>query len=118
MRDIVAVDEAVLPYDGPSVLRVLADVHSYGDWWPRPFQMEASTPPPGGVGARLRVRQGRLLSWSATVSAIEPDHVGFSLSEGAFEGEAKWTVRPVLGGTALVLRVDVDVRAWWLKAWS
>ena len=100
-------------YDGTSVLRVLA-----GGWWPRPFRIEAITPPPGGVGARLRVRQGRLLSWYATVSAIEPHHVGFSLSEGAFEGEAKWTVRPVLGGTALVLRVDVDIRAWWLKAWS
>ena len=118
MRDIVAVDEAVLPYSGESVLSVLADVGAYSSWWPRPFHFEAITPPAAGVGARLRVRQGVLLSWSATLSAIEPAHVDFSLSEGPLEGEAKWTVRPVLEGTALVLRVDVDVRAWWLRAWS
>ncbi len=118
MRDVVAVDEAVLPYDGTSVLHVLGDVHSYGNWWPRPFQIEAITPPPAAIGARLRVRQGPLLSWSATLSAIESDHVGFSLSEGSVEGEVRWTVRPVLEGTALVLRVDVDVRPWWLRTWS
>ncbi len=118
MRDIVAVDETVLPYSGESVLSVLADVGAYRDWWPRPFQLEASTPPKGGVGARLRVRQGPLLSWSATLTAIESDHVARSLSDGSVEGEVKWTVRPVLEGTALVLRVDVDVRAWWLRAWS
>lgn len=118
MRDIIAVDEAVLPYSGESVLSVLADVGAYRDWWPRPFRLEATTPPVAGIGACLRVRQGPLLSWSATLSSIESDHVGFSLSGGALEGEAKWTVRPVLEGTALVLRVDVDVRAWWLRAWS
>ena len=118
MRDIVAVDEAVLPFSGESVLSVLADVGAYSSWWPRPFHLEAMPPPAGGVGARLRVRQGPLLSWSATLSAIEPDHVGFSLSGGSLLGEAKWTVRPVLEGTALVLRVDVDVRAWWLRVWS
>ena len=104
-----------MPFPGESVLAVLADVNAYSSWWPPPFRFRVDDDSPSGVGARVRISNGYLLSWVATIETLEPDRIRMRYTGKAIEGEARWSVRAVLGGTALVHRVDVDVRSFWLR---
>ena len=118
-RRIVAIDEGVVPFPEDAVFGVLMDLSHYADWWPKPFRFRVEEAAPGNVGTRVRVWNGRLVSWLATVTAVGPNRIDLAYSGGAWEGEARWSLRDVLGGTAVVFRVDVDPRPWWLRfvAW-
>jgi len=114
-RSLVMVDEGVLPFRAEAVLRALADVESYREWWPAPLRFVAHPSGPAGDRARVRITAGRLLSWTVSVAAVGPDQVDAAFSEGSWDGEARWTLRPVTEGTAAVLRVEVDPVPRWLR---
>ena len=114
VRSLVAVDEGVLPYAQDAVRRVLLDVQRYHEWWPKPFAFEADDGP-ARAGTRLRATQRPLFHWVVTVTAIEPERIDMTYGEGSWEGDARWTLRPVLEGTALVHRIALDPRPLWLK---
>ena len=114
VRSLVAVDEGVLPYGEDAVRRVLLDVQRYHEWWPKPFAFEARDGP-AQPGTRLWVAQRPLFRWVATVTAVEPERIDMTFSDGSWEGEARWTLRPVLEGTAVVQRIALDPRPLWLK---
>jgi hypothetical protein len=114
VRSLVSVDEGVVPYSEEAVRRVLLDVQRYPEWWPKPFAFEASEGP-ARSGTRLRAANGPLLRWMVTVIAVEPERIEMTYGEGSWEGEARWTLRPVLEGTAVVHRIALDPRPLWLR---
>ena len=114
-RSLVMVDEGVLPFRPEAVLRTLTDVERYGEWWPAPLRFAAHPSGPSADRPRVRISAGPLVSWTAAVAAAAPDRVEAAFSEGSWEGEARWTLRPVTEGTAAVLRVEVDPVPWWLR---
>jgi hypothetical protein len=114
IRTLVAVDEGVLPYTEDAVRRVLLDVQRYHEWWPKPFTFEAPEGP-ARAGTRVVASNGPLFRWVATVTAVEPERIEMTYGEGTWEGDARWTLRPVLEGTAVVYRIALDPRPLWLK---
>jgi hypothetical protein len=113
-RSLVAVDEGVLPYAEEAVRRVLLDVQRYHEWWPKPFTFEADDGP-ARAGTRLRAAQRPLFRWVVTVTAVLPERIDMTYGEGSWEGDARWTLRPVLEGTAVVHRIALDPRPLWLR---
>jgi hypothetical protein len=111
----VTVDEGILPFREDPVRRVLADVARYGEWWPRGLRFAALPAASPDAGVRVRISGGPLQSWSATITDVEAGRIAASLSDGVWEGEARWTLRPVTEGTAAVLRLEVDPVPWWLR---
>lgn len=112
-RQIAAIDEAILGYTPDRVWAILADVGRYKEWCAPELQVE-TLEDKQGVGSRLKIANGRLVSWVATLTQLEPDRVVFRY-EGAWNGEARWTVAPCQDGTRLVFRIDVDPGPLWLK---
>jgi ribosome-associated toxin RatA of RatAB toxin-antitoxin module len=115
VRRIVAIDEAMVPFAEDAVRRVLVDFARYPEWWPAPYRVRTVGPETDGVGARLRIAKGPLIAWTATVTAVEPRRIDLAYSEGAWNGEARWSLRPVVEGTAVVHRVDLDPVPIWLR---
>jgi len=114
MNRVVTIDEHTVPYPLVEVQRVLLDVHRYPEWWPRPFRFEALDPEPAAVGSRLAVRLGLLLRWTATLTGVAPDRLDLSYA-GAWNGTARWSLREVVDGTAVLYRMDADPRPLWLR---
>ena len=54
------------------------------------------------------------MRWVATVTHLDPDRVVLRY-EGAWNGEARWSVAPCQEGTRLIFRIDVDPGPLWLK---
>jgi hypothetical protein len=117
MRAIVAIDEGFVPYVEDDVRRVLLDFPRYGEWWGPPFRFDVTSGGAGEVGTRLRVAKGAL-RWVATVTAVGPERIELSYGDGAWNGEARWSTRSEMGGTAIVFRVDVDPATLWLRLLS
>ena len=67
-----------------------------------------------GVGSRIKVANGRLVRWVATLTHLDPERVVLRY-EGAWNGEARWSVAPCQEGTRLIFRIDVDPGPLWLK---
>lgn len=114
MSRVVTIDEHTVPYPLPEVQRVLLDVHRYSEWWPRPFRLRPLDPEPVGVGSRVGVRVGAWLRWTATLAAIEPGRIVLRYA-GAWEGTARWSLREVIDGTAVLYRMDAEPRSPWLR---
>jgi hypothetical protein len=117
-RRIVAIDEGVVPFSEAAVQGVLQDLSHYAQWWPAPFRFQAE-PSPAGTTEQVRVWNGPWVSWVSTLTGAAPGRIDLAYSGGAWEGEARWSLRPVLGGTAVVFRVEIDPKPWWLRflAW-
>lgn len=118
-RRIVAIDEGVIPFPEAAVQAVLQDLALYAQWWPAPFRFQAEEPSAPGSTARVKVWNGPLVSWFSRLTATSPGRIDFAYTGGAWEGDARWSLRPVLGGTAAVFRVEIDPKPWWLRllAW-
>jgi len=114
MSRVVTIDEHTVPYPLGEVQRVLLDVHRYREWWPRPFRFQALDPAPAGVGARVAVRLGLALRWTATLTAISPERIDLSYA-GGWNGTARWSLRKVLDGTAVLYRMDAEPGPFWLR---
>jgi len=112
-RQITAIDEAILGYTPDKVLAILADVGRYREWCAPELQVE-TLQDAQGVGSRVKISNGRLVQWNATVTHLDPERLVFRY-DGAWNGEARWTVAPCQEGTRLVFRIDVDPGPLWLK---
>jgi hypothetical protein len=112
-RQIAAIDEAILGYAPDRVWAVIADVGRYREWCAPPLQVE-TLEDAHGIGSRIRISNGRLTQWVATLTHLDPDRVVLKY-EGAWNGEARWTVSPCQDGTRLVFRIDLDPGSLWLK---
>jgi hypothetical protein len=114
-RMIAAIDEAILPYPPAAVRRVVGDLAHYQDWWGPPYRFETIQDRDGAVGTSVRMSNGSLLLWTAAVSEADPNRVVLRLDQGAWTGEARWSVSPCQEGTRLIFRIDVDPRPLWLR---
>jgi ribosome-associated toxin RatA of RatAB toxin-antitoxin module len=114
-RGVAAIDEAALPFPPGRVHGVLLDVHRYSEWWPEPFRFEVLDSGPVRVGTRVRVFNGSILRWLATLSAVGPERIAFHYSDGAWEGDAWWSFRSTQEGTAAVFRISLDPVPIWLR---
>lgn len=115
MPRIVAIDEGLLRYPPESVRRVLLALDDYRSWWPRRYRVRPLDP---ATGSDLALRCGPGLGCRARLEAATADRIALRLGPGCFEGEARFTVRPVLEGTAVVLRVEARPVPFWLRALS
>jgi hypothetical protein len=61
---------------------------------------------------------GSFLLWTATVSEADPERVLLRLDQGAWTGEARWSVSACQEGTRLIFRIDVDPSPLWLRLLS
>jgi Polyketide cyclase / dehydrase and lipid transport len=113
-RTFVTVDEGVIPFREAAVQSVLADVGRYSEWWPAGLRFTAAPAGASDGGARLQVSAGPLRS-RLTIQRVAAEAIEGTLSDGAFEGEVRWTLRPVTEGTAAVLRLEIDPVPWWLR---
>jgi hypothetical protein len=111
-RQIAAIDEAILGYPPDRVLAILADMGRYHEWCAPSLQVE-TLQDAHGVGSRVKITNG-LEHWVATLSHLDPDRVVLKY-EGAWNGEARWSVSPCQDGTRLLFRIDVDPGPLWLK---
>lgn len=114
MSAIVAIDESIVPYRPAQVQPVLLEVHRYAEWWPRPWRVASPSAPTFGVGARFRVADGWLLSWQAEITAVEELRLGLRF-DGGLVGEGRWGLRPVIDGSAVLFRMDVDPGSAWVR---
>jgi uncharacterized protein YndB with AHSA1/START domain len=75
---------------GPKVFEVLLDVGNYPQWWPSKIRFRFDEQGPLKVGSRMRIFNGPLVKWTATVLEIVPDRlIHFSYNEGSWAGEAQ-----------------------------
>ena len=112
-KQIAAIDEAILGYTPDRVWAVIADVGRYHEWCAPEYRVE-TLEDKHGVGSRIRVAEGRLVRWVATLTHLDPERVVLRY-EGAWNGEARWSVAPCQEGTRLIFRIDVDPGPLWLK---
>jgi uncharacterized protein YndB with AHSA1/START domain len=112
-RQIAAIDEAILGYPPDRVWAIVADLGRYHEWWAAPYHVE-TIQDAHGVGTRIRMSNGRFVRWVATLTQLDPERVVIHY-EGAWNGDARWSVAPCLDGTRLVFRIDVDPGPVWLK---
>jgi hypothetical protein len=117
-RTIAAIDEAILPYPPAEVRRLVGDLAHYGDWWGAPYRFEVLEDRQGAVGTSVKMSNGSLLLWRATISEADPERVLLRLDQGAWTGEARWSVSECQEGTRLIFRIDVDPRPFWLRLLS
>lgn len=117
-RTIAAIDETILPHPPAEVRRIIADLAHYQDWWGPPFKFETVEDRQGNVGTAVRMSNGSFLLWTATVSEADPDRVLLRLDQGAWTGEARWSVSECQEGTRLIFRIDVDPSPFWLRLLS
>jgi hypothetical protein len=114
-RMIAAIDEAILPYPPADVRRVVGDLAHYRDWWGPPYRFETLDDRDGGIGTAVRMSNGSFLLWRAAVSEADAQRVVLRLDQGAWTGEARWSVSACQEGTRLIFRIDVDPRPLWLR---
>jgi hypothetical protein len=112
-RQIAAIDETILGYAPDRVATVIADLGRYPEWWVAPYHVE-TLQDAKGVGTRIQMSNGRFVRWVATLTHIEPDRIIIKY-EGAWNGEARWSVASCQDGTRLIFRIDVDPGPVWLK---
>jgi hypothetical protein len=96
------------------VFLVLADFHTYNDWWPPSIRFWLEAAGPAMVGTRIRISSDMLVRWVAEVTSIEANRrIGFHYVTGAWEGDAAWTLAPEADGTRVSYAVDmVPVQSW------
>lgn len=118
MGRVIARDERILSHPPERVYKALMDVEQYQTWWPRPFTFRVLGPLPAQVGTRIRVSNGALVSWTATITALEPSRrVAMRYSEGAWSGETAWSLeRTNLDATRLIYEIDLQPGQGWLRA--
>lgn len=114
MRQLIAIDEAVLAFPPTAVHEVLAELERYPDWWPQPFRVSRLEPLPPLLQPRIRITNGPLESWVATLVERSGERVVLRY-DGAWEGQARWSVYPSIEGTRLVFRVDLEAKPVWLR---
>jgi hypothetical protein len=114
-RLIAAIDEAILPYPPAEVRRIIGDLAHYADWWGPTYKFEPVQNNGGGVGTSVRMSNGSYLLWTATIVEADAERVLLKLDQGAWQGEARWTVSSCQEGTRLIFRIDVDPGPFWLK---
>jgi hypothetical protein len=114
-RTIAAIDEVILPYPPAEVRRVISDLAHYQDWWGPPYRFEVVENRDGDVGTAVRMSNGSFLLWTATISEADAARVLLRLDQGAWTGEARWSVSECQEGTRLIFRIDVDPRPLWLR---
>jgi hypothetical protein len=117
-RTIAAIDEAILPYPPAEVRRIIGDLAHYGDWWGPPYRFDVVDDRQGAVGTKVRMSNGSFLLWTASVTESDPERVLLALDQGAWKGEARWSVSECQEGTRLIFRIDVDPRPFWLRQLS
>ena len=114
-RTIAAIDEVILPYPPAEVRHVIGDLAHYQDWWGPPYRFEVVENRDGDVGTAVRMSNGSFLLWTATISEADVARVLLRLDQGAWTGEARWSVSACQEGTRLIFRIDVDPRPLWLR---
>ena len=117
MSTIVAIDESVVPYRPADVQPVLLDVYRLAEWWPRPWRVSTAGEPPAGVGTRFQVADGWLVSWEGEITSVGESRIGLRFS-GGLVGEGRWGLRPVIDGSAVLFRMDVEPGSAWVRLLS
>jgi uncharacterized protein YndB with AHSA1/START domain len=114
MRRVIARDKRILSHPPERVYKALIDLEQYGTWWPRPFAFRVIGPLPIQIGTRVQVSNGALVSWTATITALEPSRrVTMRYSEGAWSGDTAWSLeRTNLNATRLIYEIDLEPQDW------
>jgi hypothetical protein len=89
-----------------AVWAVLGDLPSYSEWNPFIRQARGTVAAGERLALELQPTRGRAMRFRPTVRVAEPDRelrwVGRLLLPGLFDGEHRFTLEPVAGGTRLV----------------
>jgi hypothetical protein len=110
MAHIIASDSVALPHPPGIVHFVLRDFRAYGEWWPKRFRFTMLED-----DRAIRIQNGPLVSWSATVTEVKPEELIRFRYEGAWTGEACWIISATPTGSAVEYRVDIEPGLMWLK---
>jgi uncharacterized protein YndB with AHSA1/START domain len=116
--DMIRCDNSIIIYSsGLKVFEVLLDVANYPKWWPSQIHFRFDEPGPLKVGSRMRIANGPLVKWTATVLEIVPDRlIRFSYCEGSWAGEAQWVLTNREGKTEVSYNIAICPAQRWL-AW-
>ena len=116
MSPIVRKDSIVLKEDPSRIFKVLLDLPSYPLWWPKRIRFKVGGPLPPQPSTRVRVSNGPLVQWIATITEVEKDRkISFHYGEGAWEGTAGWSLASVPGGVEVSYSIDIVPVHRWLK---
>jgi hypothetical protein len=110
MSHIKVSDSVVLSHPAGIVHFVLQDFRAYGEWWPKPFRFTMLE-----NDRAIRIQNGPLVSWIATVTEVKLEELIRFRYEGAWIGEACWTISATPTGSAVEYRVDLEPRPLWLR---
>jgi len=119
MSRVVARDEVALPHTVEEVYAVLIDFPAYYLWWPRLLSFQMIGSGPVEVGTRVRFGHSYLVSWTAVVTAVQPNaRIAMRYDGGACLGDAVWTMRAAGRATRIAYSIDLQVRPLYLRALS
>jgi uncharacterized protein YndB with AHSA1/START domain len=110
MARIKVSDSIALSHPAGMVHFVLHDFRAYDEWWPKPLRITL----PEGDDA-MRIQNGPLVSWTATVTEVKPEELIRLRYEGSWIGEACWIISPTPTGCTVEYRVDIEPRPLWLR---
>lgn len=113
-KQIVAIDESVLPFEPDAVQRVLGDIGHYGEWWPAPFRFQ---PADASALPRVRVHNG-FLNWTLSVTTVTREQIVLRYEDGAWAGEGRWTVSRCHEGTRVLYRIHLAPRSIFARGLS
>ena len=114
--DPICCDNSLFIYSSkPKIFEVLLDAGNYSKWWPSRIRFRSDEPGLLKVGSRIRISNGPLVKWTATVLEIVPNRlIRFSYGEGSWEGEAQWVLTNREGNAQVSYSVSIHPAQTWL----
>jgi len=110
MTHLKVADSVTLAHPAGIVHFVLQDFRAYGGWWPKPLRVTVLE-----EDRSVHIRNGPLVSWTATMIENKPGELIRFRYEGTWIGEACWVMNATHSGCTVEYRVDIEPRPVWLK---
>jgi uncharacterized protein YndB with AHSA1/START domain len=116
MNSIERADSIALEAPPQRVFPLLLDLEGYSRWWPAQIRFELFGPFPARVGTQIRISNGPLVKWTATIQEIVPNQlIRFKYSDGAWDGTAEWILVPKNSGSEVTYKISILPGQGWLK---
>ena len=116
MNQIERNDSINLEAPPHQVFPTLLDLEGYSRWWPKQIHFEIAAPLPPKVGTKIRISNGPLVKWTATIQEIIPNQlIRFEYSDGVWKGTAEWIIHERNSGSEVSYRISILPAQGWLK---